>query len=79
MKPNTTDTKKLQVFEFHLKSGSAVEQWWDALPPTDKESWNCFCQAFDGRWLERTPMAKMVGEKLTELEQTMITEEEVGT
>jgi hypothetical protein len=79
MKPDTPDTQKLWVFKLHLKSGSAAEQWWDALPPMDKESWHQFCQAFDGRWPERTPTAKTVGEKLTELEHTTITEEEVGT
>jgi hypothetical protein len=79
MKPSTTDTQRLWAFELHLKSGSAVEQWWDALPPTDKENWNHFHQAFNERWPIRIPTAKMVGEKLMELEQTMITEEEVGT
>jgi hypothetical protein len=56
-----------------------VEQWWDELPPTNKDHWDCFCQAFNVRWPVRIPTAKTVGEKLTELEHTTITEEEVGT
>lgn len=79
MKPSTTDTQRLQAFELHLKSGSAAEQWWDALPPTDKENWNHFHQAFNEQWPVRIPTAKTVGEKLTELEHTTITEEELGT
>jgi hypothetical protein len=79
MKASVTDAQQLQAFELHLKSGAAAEQWWEELPPTKRDNWDHFCQAFKVRWPVRIPTAKTVGEKLTELEHTTITEEELGT
>jgi hypothetical protein len=79
MKPSTYDTQKLRTFGLHLKSGAAAEQWWNELPLTGKDNWDQFHQAFNVRWPVRIPTAKMVGEKLTELKNTTIMEEELET
>jgi hypothetical protein len=78
-KPNTPDAQKLRAFELHLRSGSAAKQWWNALSPTDKDTWEHLLLVFKARWPDKTPTVKTVEEKQAALERTKITEEEVGT
>jgi hypothetical protein len=77
-KSNATDEQKLENFELNLKSGAAAEQWWDGLPAHDNDTWPHLVQAFRQRWPSKPPTVKTVEEKQAALEQTRISEEEVG-
>lgn len=77
-KSNATNAQKLENFELNLKSGAAAEQWWDNLSPGDKDTWDHLVLAFRRRWPSKTPTVKTIEEKQAALEQTRISEEEVG-
>jgi hypothetical protein len=77
-KSNATDEQKLENFELNLKSGAAAEQWWDNLPAHDNDTWPHLVQAFRKQWPSKPPTVKTVEEKQAALEQTRISEEEVG-
>jgi hypothetical protein len=75
---NATDAQKLKNFELNLKSGMAAEQWWDGLNSCNKDTWNHLITTFKQHWPSKTPTVKTVEEKQAALEQTRISEEDVG-
>jgi hypothetical protein len=77
-KTNATNAQKLENFGLNLKSNAAAEQWFDNLPAEDNNTWDHLVHAFKKRWLSKTPTVKTVEEKQATLEQTRISEEEVG-
>jgi hypothetical protein len=77
-KSNATDAQKLENFELNLKSNAAAEQWFDNLPAGEKDTWEHLVHAFKKRWPSKTPTVKTVEEKQAALEQTAISEEELG-
>ncbi|KAF8224250.1 hypothetical protein L208DRAFT_1157379, partial [Tricholoma matsutake] len=77
-KTNAMDTQKLENFGLNLKSNAAAEQWFNNLPTTNIDTWDHLVSAFKRKWLSKAPTVKTVKEKQVALEQTMISEEEVG-
>jgi hypothetical protein len=77
-KTNATNAQKLENFGLNLKSNAAAEQWFDALPAEDTDTWEHLVRAFKRKWPSKTPTVKTVEEKQAALEQTRISEEEVG-
>ncbi|KAF8229649.1 hypothetical protein L208DRAFT_1285640, partial [Tricholoma matsutake] len=78
LKTNISDAQKLRTFELNLKAGSIANQWWDSLSSGDNDTWEHLVALFMKRWPTKPPTVKTVEEKQAALEQTMITEEEVG-
>ncbi|KAF8221453.1 hypothetical protein L208DRAFT_1327943 [Tricholoma matsutake] len=77
-KTNAMDTQKLENFGLNLKLNTAAEQWFDNLPTTDIDTWDHLVSAFKRKWPSKVPTMKTVEEKQAALEQTTISEEEVG-
>jgi hypothetical protein len=77
-KTNATNAQKLENFGLNLKSNAAAEQWFDTLPTEDNDTWEHLVGAFKKKWPSKTPTVKTVEEKQAALEQTRISEEEVG-
>jgi hypothetical protein len=77
-KTNATDAQKLENFGLNLKSNTTEEQWFNNLPTKDSDTWDHLIHAFNRQWPSKVPTVKTVEEKQTTLEQTRISEEEVG-
>ena len=77
-KTNATNAQKLENFGLNLKSNAAAEQWFDNLPADDSDTWDHLVHAFKRRWPSKPPTVKTIEEKQAALEQTRISEEEVG-
>lgn len=77
-KSNATNAQKLENFGLNLKSNSVAEQWWDALPTNDNDTWDHLVSTFKKCWPSKAPTVKTIEEKQAALEGTRISEEEVG-
>jgi hypothetical protein len=62
----------------HPPTLRAAEEWFNALPAEDTDTWEHLGRAFKRKWPSKTPTVKTVEEKQAALEQTRISEEEVG-
>jgi hypothetical protein len=77
-KNNLSDTNKLRQFVLNLKSGSVAKQWWNDLPPTDKDTWDHLQSAFETKWPEKAVTVKTLEEKQALLEGTKLADEDIG-
>ncbi|KAF8235324.1 hypothetical protein L208DRAFT_1257577, partial [Tricholoma matsutake] len=69
---------KLENFRLNLKSSTIAEQWFDNLPASNTDTWDHLVSTFRRWWPSKTPTVKTIEEKQAALEQTRISEEEVG-
>ena len=77
-KTNATNAQKLENFRLNLKSNTTAKQWFNNLPAKDNDTWDHLVCTFKKQWPSKTPTVKIVEEKQAALEQTRISEEEVG-
>lgn len=73
------EAAKIEYFTLCLKSRSPAEIWWDALAPTDKDTWAKVQTEFEKRWPAKPVTAKTTAEKQAMLEGEILKESELGT
>ncbi|KAG5633384.1 hypothetical protein H0H81_008265, partial [Sphagnurus paluster] len=78
MRSTFTEPDKIRYFELSLKDGGPASQWFQDLAATEKATWSALANAFKIRWPAKTAASKTQAEKLAELRETKITEEELG-
>ncbi|GLB45242.1 hypothetical protein LshimejAT787_2100020 [Lyophyllum shimeji] len=78
LKTQFQDQEKVNYFQLSLKDGGPASQWFDALPATEKATWNALKAAYNIRWPAKTAMVKTQAEKQAELSETKIGENDLG-
>ncbi|GLB43983.1 hypothetical protein LshimejAT787_1501670 [Lyophyllum shimeji] len=75
---NTPLSTQLYRFEKSLEPGRRAERWYQALPATDKASWQALYAAFTAKWPLPTIVEPTRDELLKRLHDTKLEEDMVG-
>ncbi|KAG5634308.1 hypothetical protein H0H81_002465 [Sphagnurus paluster] len=70
--------EKIRYFELSLKDGGPASQWFLSLTTTEKQTWTTLANTFKNHWPAKTASTKTKAELQAELNNTKITEEELG-
>jgi len=75
----STEYEKIEALADYMVGGSAVEEWYNALPTDCQLSWDKLRYAFDQRWPPIQRAAKTTKDYEKELLDLTLAEEDIGT
>lgn len=77
MRPSISDDDKIKTFRLKLKASSVAKEWFTELPLAEKATWAQLHAAFEKRWPEKTTPTRTREEKLAELKQAVLNENQL--
>jgi hypothetical protein len=78
LKDTMSEEKKTMAFFNRLKSGNTAEEWFDAIPERNRDTWAKVKAAFAVRWPKKTTSSRSAHDKSNRLKEHILKESELG-